>query len=83
MAKRVHLRYEGTDSALTVDFGAPNHMIEEFEQHYRQRYGFLMADRPLVVEAVSVEVTGLGDVSEDRPLPPSHAAKQDTAGAPR
>ena len=67
VAKRVHLRYEGTDSALTVNFAAPNHMIEQFEEAYRQRYGFLMADRPLVVEAVSVEVTGLGDVSEEPP----------------
>ena len=82
VAKRVHLRYEGTDSALTVNFAAPNHMIEQFEQDYRQRYGFLMADRPLVVEAVSVEMTGLGDVSEEPPLPPSPAAKQDTAGSP-
>ncbi|MCI0429315.1 MAG: hydantoinase B/oxoprolinase family protein, partial [Rhodospirillales bacterium] len=73
VAERVHLRYEGTDSSLTVDFGAPNRMIEQFEAAYRQRYGFLMADRPLVVEAVSVEVTGLEDVSEDRPLPAAKA----------
>lgn len=82
VAKRVHLRYEGTDSALTVNYAAPNHMIEQFEQLYRQRYGFLMADRPLVVEAVSVEVTGLGDVSEARPLPPSLTAKVEAAGSP-
>ncbi|MGH8469841.1 MAG: hydantoinase B/oxoprolinase family protein [Gammaproteobacteria bacterium] len=82
VAKRAHLRYEGTDSALTVNFAAPNHMIAEFEQDYRQRYGFLMADRPLVVEAVSVEVTGLGDVAEGRLLPPYPAAKLDAAGAP-
>jgi len=82
VAKRVHLRYEGTDSALTVNSAAPNHMIEQFEQAYRQRYGFLMTDRPLVVEAVSVEMTGLGDVSEEPPLPPSPAAKVEVAGSP-
>ena len=82
VAKRVHLRYEATDSALTVDFAAPNHMIEQFEEAYRQRYGFLMADRPLVVEAVSVEVAGLEDVSDGRPLPPSHDSKVEAAGSP-
>ncbi len=82
VAERVHLRYEGTDSALTVDFAAPKHMIEQFEQLYRQRYSFLMVDRPLVVEAVSVEVTGLGEDSEDRPLPHSHDSKVEAAGSP-
>ncbi len=53
-----HLRYEGTDSALIVTFGNPAAMRTEFEQAYQQRYGFVMAHKTLIVEAVSVEAIG-------------------------
>ncbi|MFJ8871472.1 hydantoinase B/oxoprolinase family protein [Streptomyces sp. NPDC102473] len=54
---RVLLRYEGTDAALPVDHGTVAAMAEEFTGLHRARYGFT-ADKPLVVEAVSVEATG-------------------------
>ena len=53
-----HLRYEGTDTAIVVDFAAPHDMVRQFEDSYRQRYSFLMPERVLVVEAVSVEAVG-------------------------
>lgn len=53
---KVHLRYEGTDSALMVDFASLADMIQQFETLYRQRYGFVMAHKALIIEAVSVEV---------------------------
>jgi len=53
--RKVHLRYEGTDSPLVVNFDAAS-MKEQFEQaHPAQRYGFIVGRR-LIVEAVSVEV---------------------------
>jgi 5-oxoprolinase (ATP-hydrolysing) len=54
----VHLRYEGTDSALMVSFDNIEEMRSRFEQVYRQRYGFTMAEKALIVEAVSVEAIG-------------------------
>ena len=57
--KRVHLRYEGTDSALSVEHGTLESMIRQFEAAYRRRYSFLMPGRGLIAEAVSVEVVGL------------------------
>jgi 5-oxoprolinase (ATP-hydrolysing) len=57
VARRAHLRYEGTDSALIVAFGTPADMVARFEAAYRQRFSFLMPDRALVVEAVSVEAS--------------------------
>jgi 5-oxoprolinase (ATP-hydrolysing) len=59
--RRVHLRYDGTDSALIVDFGAERAMIEQFEREYRQRYSFLMPSRALIAEAVSVEAIAAAD----------------------
>ncbi len=55
---KVHLRYEGTDSALMVDFHDPARMTAQYEQAYRQRYGFIMTEKALIAEAVSVEVVG-------------------------
>ena len=59
--RRVHLRYEGTDSALVVPFGSAAEIQAAFEAAYRQRFAFLMNERRLVVEAVSVEAVGAGD----------------------
>ena len=60
VARRAHLRYEGTDSALIVAFGASADMVARFEAAYRQRFSFLMPDRALIVEAVSVEASSTG-----------------------
>ncbi|MFI6124950.1 hydantoinase B/oxoprolinase family protein [Streptomyces sp. NPDC051064] len=54
---RILLRYAGTDAALPVAHGTVTAMTEEFTVAHRARYGFAM-DKPLVVEAVSVEATG-------------------------
>jgi 5-oxoprolinase (ATP-hydrolysing) len=59
--KRVHLRYDGTDAALIVGFGPIADMVRQFEAAYRTRYSFLMPNRALVAEAVSVEAIGVAD----------------------
>ncbi|MBE0620041.1 MAG: hydantoinase B/oxoprolinase family protein [Burkholderiales bacterium] len=61
VVQRVHLRYEGTDSALIVNFGSLADMVGEFETAYRKRYSFLMPKRALLAEAVSVEAIGMSD----------------------
>jgi 5-oxoprolinase (ATP-hydrolysing) len=61
LARRVHLRYEGTDTAVIVNFGSPQKMLAQFESSYRSRFSFLMPGRALVVEAVSVEAAGSGE----------------------
>lgn len=54
---RVHLRYAGTDSALPVALDSAAAMSAEFVRAHRARYAFIM-DKPLAVEAVSVEAVG-------------------------
>ncbi len=75
--KRVHVRYEGTDSALVVPFGSVAEIQAAFEGAYRQRFAFLMSERRLIVEAVSVEAIGEGDA----PVEPRHAVSA-TGAAP-
>ena len=61
LEKRVHLKYDGTDTSLPVPLGAVDAMREGFERHYRGRFSFLMPGRALMVEAVSVEAVGRSD----------------------
>jgi 5-oxoprolinase (ATP-hydrolysing) len=56
--RKVHVRYEGTDTALIVDFADLDGIVEGFEAAHRQRYGFVMPDKGFIVEAVSVEAIG-------------------------
>ena len=58
LMRRVHLRYEGSDSALIVDHGGPAAMIASFETAHKNRYGFISPEKPLLVGTVSVEATG-------------------------
>jgi len=58
VARRVHLRYKGTDTAIPVELADLEAMTTAFEASHRATYSFLM-DRPLIAEAVSVEATGL------------------------
>ncbi|WUR16099.1 hydantoinase B/oxoprolinase family protein [[Empedobacter] haloabium] len=59
--RRVHLRYEGTDSALVVLDGSLASMQAQSEAAYKKRFSFLMPHKALIVEAVSVEAIGAAD----------------------
>ncbi|THC46746.1 hydantoinase B/oxoprolinase family protein [Massilia sp. Mn16-1_5] len=67
--RRVHLRYEGTDSALLVGFGTQPAMQAAFEAAYKRRFSFLMPSRALVVEAVSVEALGRSEAPPETIAP--------------
>ena len=73
LVRRVHLRYEGTDSAIIVLFDTPAGMKRQFDCAYKKRFSFLMAARKLVVEAVSVEAIGASNA-------PPESAAQETPG---
>ncbi|MEM8515010.1 5-oxoprolinase (ATP-hydrolyzing) [Massilia sp. MP_M2] len=82
LVERVHLRYEGTDSALVVLAGDMAAMTAQFEQAYKRRYSFLMPARALIVEAVSVEAIGQSDAPPEPPVattpPVGESAPQDS-----
>jgi 5-oxoprolinase (ATP-hydrolysing) len=65
---RVHVRYEGSDSALVVPYGDLPAIIAGFEAAYRQRFSFLMKGKGMIVEAISVEAIVAGDA----PAEPRH-----------
>ncbi len=75
VVRRVHLKYEGTDTALMVNLGASADMLRDFEAAYRKQFSFLMPGRPLIAEAVSVEAIAVGQVHQERPVAPRGEAK--------
>ena len=66
--RRVHVRYQGSDSALVVPFGTQEEIVAGFEAAYRQRFSFLMPGKPMIVEAVSVEAIVAGDAPAEPTL---------------
>ncbi|MBT3331420.1 MAG: 5-oxoprolinase, partial [Rhodospirillaceae bacterium] len=53
--RKVHLRYQGTDTALVVDFTDRAAIVAAFEDAHRQQFGFIDDTKAHVVEAVSIE----------------------------
>jgi len=66
LVPKAHLRYDGTDNALVVDYGSKEQIIANFEEAHRQRYGFVTPEKTLIVEALSVEALGGAAEIEDR-----------------
>ena len=68
--RRAHVKYEGTDVALELDWDGGT-LGDAFLALHQRRYGFLMPGRGLVLATVAVEAIG-----------PGESACADNAGAP-
>ncbi|EDZ66277.1 Hydantoinase/oxoprolinase domain family protein [Nitrosococcus oceani AFC27] len=64
--KKVHLRYEGSDTALIVGFGDLQAIRMGFEQAHQQYFGFIASEKDHIVEAVAVEIIGGAQAAEDK-----------------
>jgi 5-oxoprolinase (ATP-hydrolysing) len=67
---RVHIRYQGTDTALSVELPLQSPASDAvaairtgFADSYRRRFAFLMPNQALVIESVSVECIAPGAVT--------------------
>ncbi|HEY0802559.1 MAG TPA: hydantoinase B/oxoprolinase family protein, partial [Steroidobacteraceae bacterium] len=80
---RLHIRYQGTDTALPCALPARlskdsvQMVHDEFERHYRRRFEFVVPNQALVIEAVSVECIAPGAES-----PPSDPLDRGTPHKP-
>ena len=52
---KVHLKYQGTDFSLIVDFNDIATMKQQFEDLHQQSYGFIV-EKDLIIETISVEL---------------------------
>lgn len=75
--RKVHLRYAGTNTEFPVRFASYQKMTDEFINAHKQRFGFVMKMRDLMVGTISVELTVEGEkiiepthtIGGDLPLP--------------
>ena len=99
--RTLHLKYEGTDTTLSIPVAEGpedaqaaaarcSAIVTDFERRYRAQYGFLMPDKPLVIEAVAVEAIGRTQTADETmpafaprnaPLAPIRSKRIYTAGA--
>ena len=63
---RVHLRYDGTDSALEIDLGSISEMTAAFEEAHRKQFGFTSPGKTIIAEALAVESAGGGAKAEEQ-----------------
>ncbi len=64
------LKYSGTDTTIELAVTSSSRseqLKQQFERIYRQRYGFLMPNRALVVESVNVEAIGATQSAQETP----------------
>ncbi|MDE0943049.1 MAG: hydantoinase B/oxoprolinase family protein [Alphaproteobacteria bacterium] len=76
--RKVHVRYQGTDTALVVDFADRATIVAAFEDAHRQQFGFMDETKAHVVEAVSIEAVGAGEPAIDAPLELGEGGRVDT-----
>ncbi len=58
---RLHLRYEGSDTALSCNFGTVEEVRKRFETLHQRRFGFISQEKELLVESLEVEVIFSGE----------------------
>ena len=78
-ARRLHLRYAGTDTFLPVAFGAHQEVLAAFTEAHRRRFGFATPERQVIVEACIAEVTAPGEEVREAALPPRAAGQAPVA----
>ncbi len=74
--RTVHLRYDGTDTSLPVDWSSDAAMRAQFERAYRNRFAFLMPGRALIIESVVAQASELvtdEQTTVTQPAPPSES----------
>jgi len=58
---RLHCRYEGSDTSLSTQYDSIEIIRKRFEKSHQQRFGFISADKALLVESIEVEVISAGE----------------------
>ncbi len=72
--RRAHLRYEGTDTPHLIDVSTPAVMQKSFEDSHRQRYGFIMPEKSLIIEAAAVEAIGVMTETDEKEIANANTA---------
>lgn len=53
--QRLLIRYEGTSASLSIQVTDRAQIEQQFTADYRKRFGFTLSQKPLIIEAITVE----------------------------
>jgi 5-oxoprolinase (ATP-hydrolysing) len=70
---KVNLKYQGTDSTLTINFADFNTMKAEFEHKHQTIYGFIREGKRLIIESVSLEAIQQMETPEEPLISRQHS----------
>ena len=59
--RRLHVRYDGSDTSLAVLAGTADDVVSGFERVHAARFGFVSSDTQLIIESMQVEAIGRSD----------------------
>jgi 5-oxoprolinase (ATP-hydrolysing) len=76
IARRVHVRYRGSDSALMLDYRDAAQVAREFAQAHAARFGFADAEVPLILATIEVEAVAAGGPAIEPAAIPAGAGKR-------
>ncbi|MGY6529995.1 MAG: hydantoinase B/oxoprolinase family protein [Cyanobacterium sp.] len=54
--QKIYLKYQGTDSSLEIDYHNYSEITQKFNQAHKKLYGFILENKPLIVEQISLEL---------------------------
>jgi 5-oxoprolinase (ATP-hydrolysing) len=54
--RKIYLKYQNTDFNLEINYSNYAEIKEQFNQIHKQRYGFIMLEKYLIVDQISVEL---------------------------
>ena len=75
--QKVNLKYEGTNSTLTISFNPDiEAMQEEFATEHKTRYGFIQPEKNIIVESALVELIQTMDTPEELIITRSSSLKE-------
>ena len=60
--RHVHIRYQGSDFTLEVDFDKHKNLHTAFAALHQQRFGFTLPDTPLIIANLSVEIVKAANI---------------------
>jgi len=67
--RHVHIKYAGTDAPLLAAFGDLKTIKASFEEAHRRQYGFIVPNKALIADSVSIEAIGRTEAVADPTLP--------------
>ncbi|MGI0479307.1 hydantoinase B/oxoprolinase family protein [Geminocystis sp. CENA526] len=54
--QKIYLKYQGTDSSLELNFTNYENIFQQFNQIHQQQYGFILPEKILVIDQISIEL---------------------------